>query len=74
MHQKKMNKILQFIQKEKYFTLVAGLLLLLYLYASFSGRRICNCKTTESWKPGEQRDRGSGSHYRNYGRSGFYHK
>lgn len=62
--------MLKELLKDRLFLIIAGVLLLLYAYGSWTGRRICNCKTTEDWKPGEQRS----SHRTGGWRSGFYHK
>ena len=62
--------MLQKIFKDWIFLVVAGVLLLLFAFGMSTGRRLCNCKTTEQWKPGEQR----GAHRVGGYRTGFYHK
>ncbi|UCJ07049.1 hypothetical protein KTO58_25840 [Chitinophaga pendula] len=44
--------MLQRRRKDRLFLIIAGVLLLLYGYGVWGGRRICHCKTTEEWKPG----------------------
>ncbi|MCG2610077.1 hypothetical protein LZZ90_00995 [Flavobacterium sp. SM15] len=61
-----METVLQFIKQNRV-SLILGLLFYgMYLYFTFSGNRICDCETTENYRPTTSGTRGSINH--------FYHK
>jgi len=60
-----MDTVLRFIRQNKWGVLLAVLFYSMYLYFTVSGNRICDCETTENYKPTAS-SRGSINH--------FYHK
>lgn len=62
------NNMKEFIVRNKWALLIATGIFSLYLYVTYNGNRICDCKSTEKYENGSTSRGGSSGVHR------FYHK